>query len=232
MKNIFLLAMAILGCCSCHHVTGSGHVITEKRSTGDFVGISASSGIEVELKNGTTSIEVEADDNIIRLLKTEVKDNILKIYISNHSNVNDAHMKVFVSAAGIRALNASSGSEIHAVDILSGADNISFDASSAGKITADVDAPSVRLESSSAGDIQVKGKTKNLTASCSSSGQIQATGLLSEVTTVEARVGAEAEVHASVSLNADASSGANIGYRGGGNVVVKTSSGGTVNKKD
>ena len=224
--------MAIFAFCSCHHESGSGNIITEKRQTGNFTGISASAGIEVELKEGATAVSVEADDNLMRFVKTTVEGNTLKIYIGENVSLNDTHIKVMVSAKGIKMLEASSAAEINAKDVLTGVDKITIEGSSAGKVEAEVDAPSVNIESNSAADVHVKGKTKTLDASCSSSGKIDANDLLSENTKVEASSGAEADVHSSVSLNADASSGANINYRGGGNVVKNTSSGGSIDKKD
>ena len=65
MKQIafYLLAVIILG--SCDQMSGSGNIVTEKRETGDFKGISAGGAFEVEVKMGpVTEVVVEADDNI------------------------------------------------------------------------------------------------------------------------------------------------------------------------
>ncbi|MEP6676865.1 MAG: head GIN domain-containing protein [Ferruginibacter sp.] len=232
MKKLLTLILAAAVFSSCHHITGSGNIITEKRSTADFHAISVSAGIEVELHNGPTNVVVEADDNVIRYINTTVKGNTLKIYITGHNNFTDAHLKVLVSANGITALDAASAAEIKVKDILSGVDKIDFNVSSAGKINAEVDAPSIAVEGSSAGDIHLKGRTKDLRANSSSAATIQAGDLMTETANVEVSSGAKADVHSSVSLNANASSGGDISYRGGGNAVINSSSGGSVHKRD
>lgn len=232
MKKLLFLVCAAAVFSSCHHLTGSGNIITEKRQTGDFDAISASGGIQVELKNGSTSVQVEADDNILPYLYTRVSGGKLKIYLREHLSISNAHIKVYISASGITSLNASSASEIRGTDVLSGVDKLELDVSSAGRINAEVDAPQVSIESSSAGEINVKGRTKSLKASCSSAGNIHASDLFSETTQVEASSGSQADVRASVSIHGNASSGGDINYWGGGNTVLNTSSGGSVHKRD
>ena len=232
MKNLLIAFASLLFFSACHYRTGSGNIVTEKRSTGSFTGVSAAGGFQVEIKNGPAEeVTVEADDNLIKYIETDVSGGQLRIRLKVH-NVNDAHLKVFITAPEINKLNASAAADIEAKDGLKSSGEINLQASSAAKITTAVDAPSVKADASSAGEISLSGRTKNFTAESSSGSNIKASQLLSENTVATASSGASAHVHASVTLEANASSGGNINYLGGANVKVSQSSGGSVNKED
>jgi hypothetical protein len=233
MKQFLIFVTSILLLTSCHHITGSGNIVSEKRETGNFTAVSSSEDIDVEIKNGpVTEVTVEADDNMIKYIRTRVADGTLKIDLSGNHSFIDVHTKVYITAPLIERINASSSSDVVVKDVLKSTGRISFNASSSADITADVDAPEIDSHASSSGSVKLSGRTRSHTAEASSAGDIRAYELLSENTKVSASSGANAMVHASVSLNASASSGADISYRGAAAIQKNTSSGGSVERKD
>lgn len=218
---------------SCDSESGSGHVITQKRSVGGFTKLSVSSGIDVELRRGPASVSVEADDNLMDLIETTVENGTLKVGIKDHTNLNDVHIKVFVTANDINSIKASSAASVEVKDQLTSQDKIVLDASSASDITVSVEAPEVSIEASSASEIKVSGRTRSVNANSSSASTIKAFELLSENTIAEASSGSSIDVFASVSLEANASSGSDIDYKGAAAMVKKQeSSGGSVSEEN
>jgi len=233
MKQFLFLSIISIVLSSCHYISGSGNIITETRTTGDFKRISASSGFDVEVKSGpATEVIVEADDNVMKYIETSVSGDVLKIGLKDHVSLSNAHQKVYITAPQINGIKASSGADVTVKDLLKNTGKLSFNASSAGTITTDLDAPDVEATASSGASIRLSGKTRTFHGSASSGADLIAGELLSENTVVNASSGANAKVHASVSLDATASSGADIGYYGGANVHKTASSGGSVDKKD
>jgi Putative auto-transporter adhesin, head GIN domain len=233
MKQLLLLCTAFIILNSCNYTTGSGNIITEKRQVGNFTGITASQSIDVEVTIGTvTEVKVEADDNIIKHVITDVSGDVLKIRIEDMVSLNNTNIKVFVTTPGLKSIGASSSANVKVLGVIKSDGKVSFDASSSGDIEAEVDAPEVDAEVSSSGSVTLNGRTKNFKADASSSGDIKSAGLLTENTTATANSSGSADVHASVSLNADASSGGDITYRGAATVKKDESSGGSVDKKD
>jgi hypothetical protein len=233
MKNIVFVLAATLLLISCDYTTGSGNVISEKRNVGSFSGISVSNAIDVEVKIGTTaSVEVEADDNIIEHIVTNVSGGVLKIGIENLHSIRNTHIKVYITNPVLKSVNANSSAEVKVLDVIKDDGKLSFHASSSADIEAEVDAPEVEAEASSSGSVSLSGQTKNYKAEVSSSGDIKSAGLLSENTDVSANSSGSAEVHASITLNADASSSGSIDYHGAATVKQKVSSSGSVEKKD
>jgi hypothetical protein len=234
MKRVALFcSVIVLLFSSCSYTTGSGKIISEKRTVGQFTALSASDGFEVEVKIGPVQeVTVEADDNLMKYVRIEVSGNTLKIRTENLNNISNAHLKVYITTPELKDITASSGADVKILDLLKGAGTLSFDASSGASIEAEVDAPEIKAGSSSDGTVRLSGKTKNYKAEASSGGSIKTSELLAENTEVSVSSGAKADVYASVSLDAEASSGGNVDYRGAASVKQNASSGGGVHKKD
>ena len=233
MKQIVFACFALLVITSCNRMRGSGNIVKEKRQTGNFKGISAGGAFTVEVRNGpNTEVVVEADDNILRMIETEVDDNVLHIDTKDGANLDDVHLVVYVTAPEINSINSSGAATIKAIDQLKSDRKISLDASGAAHLTASVDAPEIRAEVSGAGNMEVSGKTRDYNAEVDGSGHLHSGDLKSENTIVDVSGAGNAWVHASISLKADASGAGNVHYKGGANVTVNTSGAGNVRKED
>ena len=59
---------------------GSGKIVTEKRSLSGFKGVDVGGVFQVEITAGKEfAVEVETDDNLLPLIKTEVNNGVLEI---------------------------------------------------------------------------------------------------------------------------------------------------------
>lgn len=238
MKIIHLLSFVIITFLfsyvmpACTYKKGNGDITTETRKTGSFNGISVSGDFDVEIKTGDREeVTIEADDNLIHNIETEVVQGTLRIRSKDH-NLRNAHFKAFITAKKIDNISASASANIEVKDIILSNNSVQLKASSAGEITARVNAPEVNTEGSSGSTVTLSGKTRNFKGTTSSGSEINAMDLLSENSIVSSSSGAKIKVHSSISLDATASSGASITYRGGGNVKESVSSGGKVEKLD
>ena len=210
-------------------VKGNGNVISENRKVdSDFDAIKVSQGIELILtQSNNFSLTVEADENIMDLLKTTVKGNTL--HVSFEKNVYRAtSRKVYLSTETISSLATSSGANIISENTIK-SENIDLDASSGSFINIKTRANFVQCETSSGATMKVVGTTKSSKFSASSGSTIHADKLESENTTAKVSSGANIDVYASESLTAKASSGGDIDYAGNPKAIDKdTSSGGSV----
>jgi hypothetical protein len=234
MRQIsFLFAYICLLFCSCNYETGSGNIITEKRSVASFSGISVGGSFEVEVKSGASqSVEVEADDNVIKYIETNVSGDVLKIRLSGMHGLSNVHLKVLITTPGLESIKASASADVKVLDVLKGDGKISFEATSSAEIEAEVEVPEVSANATCSATLTLSGKTKNYKAKVNSSADIKSFELLSENTEAEASSSGTAEVHASVHLKAHASSSGSVDYRGGASVEKSESSSGSVEKKD
>ena len=210
-------------------IKGNEYVITEERSLNDdFNAIKVSQGITLFLtQDNEESLTVEADENIMEILITEVTDDVLKIYFKE--NVYRAKARnVYLSTNNIESIKASSGAEVRSENTLN-TSSLSLKSSSGSSMRLLVNANEVQCSSSSGADIRIKGETSTLSTNASSGSHIDADELISANTTARASSGANINVYASDNLNASASSGGNIDYKGSPKTIDKdTSSGGSV----
>ncbi len=208
---------------------GNGEVVEESRKISeDFTTVYASEGLDVFVSQGSDfEIVVEADENIIDLIGTDIEDGKLKIHAIE--NIGRATKNVYVTLPEVEALKSSSGADLVAQTIIRG-DKITLDASSGSDIEAEVIAKLIEADASSGADIKVSGKTDSFYADASSGADIKAQKLKAEKCNADASSGAGISVNVSETLTADASSGADISYTGDAAVTKKKSVSGSVRK--
>lgn len=230
MKRILLLFISAAALAACHIKSGSGNIITEKRNTGSFDGINVGGGFEVEVSQGNNrEVTVEADDNLIKYVITDVENGKLKIRLDD-INARHAHLKVYVTSPEISFIKASAGAEVKTRDVIRSGNSIQLNASSGSQVNAAVDAPNIDADASSGSEVNLSGKTRTVSLDASSGSQINADELQSETAQAHASSGASASIHASVKLDAKASSGGHVSYKGGAVVNKVESSGGEVSR--
>ena len=208
---------------------GNGVVVDEPRNvTDEFTAVYASEGIDVFVtQDDEFSITVEADENVIDLIGTDIRDGRLKVHAIE--NIGRATKNVFVTLPNITALETSSGADLVTKNVIK-ADRIELEASSGSDLHVELTANEVIAETSSGADIRVSGSTEVLYADASSGSDIRARDLLAKRCNADASSGADISVNVSESLVADASSGADINYTGEANVQKKKSVSGSVSK--
>lgn len=234
MRQIAFFSLVLFSFASCRHETGSGNIIKETRSVKNFTGLSAGSGFEVEVKIGSpASVEIEADDNLMKFIQVKVTDNKLRIDTKNNLSISNGHFKAFVTVPSLDNIESSGAADINVLDEIKSSGKVTLHASGAAKITAKIDAPKVDAESSGAANIQVSGRTKDIYADASGGAVIEAEELLSENADAEASGAGNVHVFASVKVKAKASGAGNVYYKGGAsNVQADESGAGNVKKED
>ncbi len=215
MVRLLIFSLAAIIFCSCQSITGSGNIITETRKLNKFEGVKSSGSIDVEVINHENqSVKVEADDNILPLLITEVEDGVLNIYFKNNLSFRKINAKVYVSAPLLHRIIVSGSGSIVSKDTLKDVEQIELTVSGSGDISAFVDAPTIITNNSGSGTIDLQGRTKVYDCSISGSGDINCKKLLSENTMVNIRGSGTAHVYASVKLIAKISGSGDIYFSG------------------
>lgn len=187
----------------------------EKREVADFKGIDVSAGIQVVLTHGEEAVVVTADNQeSIDKIITTVENGILKIGIDSDWRIwkmaDTWGAKVYVSYQTLESLKASSGASIRGS--IGETDNMEIILSSGSVVEVDGVANHLRAEASSGALLKSYNlRVKDLKAGANSGGGVQVT--------------------ASNEVNADASSGGFIRYKGDASIkTINVSSGGSVKK--
>jgi len=228
-KYLVVLLISIL-CLSCNlnlkfsGVKGNGNVVTESRmSDVNFDKINASEGLDVYLtKSTSTAVKVQADENLQKLIVTEIKNGVLHIYTKESVGKVSAK-KVLVNFTNLNEISSSSGAEIHTTNFIL-SDNIVVKASSGSHQKLAIKASIIDCKTSSGANIELDGRTKNISAIASSGSHINAHNLIAESCTTKSSSGANIDVNCKSAIDAKASSGSSISYSGNPASVSKSKS--------
>jgi hypothetical protein len=202
-------ALAALG--ACYSSYGQGSTDTQNRNLTGFDSIEASSGVNVELRQGPFAIKVEAPDDDMDAIKTELHGSTLKIYrdgMNSWFNWSSGRRLVTVTAPTYVSVRASSGADVEGA-------NLTLDA--------------ISLDAGSGGDIEFSGACKLVKAEADSGGDVNAEDLKCENGEADASSGGDVDVFVTGTAKGEASSGGDVHFHGNPTSFTKDeSSGGDV----
>ncbi|WP_430412575.1 head GIN domain-containing protein [Kordia sp.] len=211
---------------------GNGNVVSEERDADEmFTKVKASEGLDVYItQSNTQAIKVEADENIISLIATDINNGVLTIHAKE--NIGRAKSKkVYVTLPEIDKIVSTSGADVYSTDVLV-VKNLEVKSTSGADVKIEVKAVTVSCAASSGADIKISGTADSLRADASSGSDIQAKDLEVKTCDASASSGADVTVNTAEKLIANSSSGGDIHYYGNPESVSKNKSvSGGVHKK-
>ena len=213
------------------HIRGNGKVVKQERNISGFEEVSVSTGIGAVINQDSfEKVVVEADENILKILKTEVHGGKLEIFLEE-GVLHAKQMKVYVTVKQLRMVEAGSGADVKSLGKIS-AEKLKLSSSSGSGVKMEVDCNQLNAESSSGSDMTISGIAKSLKASSSSGSGLDASMLTAENGNLSASSGAHLEAQVTGEVKADASSGAGIKILGNpATRDTNSSSGGSVRFK-
>jgi hypothetical protein len=212
---LVIFAALVAAFSACHigrGVKGSGNLKTEKRDLPAFKSIDTTGAYEVEVMcQKPASFEIEADDNILPLIKTDVRDGVL--YVTSEKSYNPSRaVTLRISLAELTAISSRGAGDVTIQDAKS---------------------DDLKIESMGAASIKAAGKVKSATISSSGAGDIDTNRLQAEKARVTVAGAASVSVYASEQLDVSVSGVGSVTYSGNPKTVNKSVSGiGSVNKKE
>lgn len=236
MKKFFFILLSVLSL-----QTFGQKIINDPNAklrsiSSDFTAVSLATGIELFLTQANNvSLAVSANDEKYEsFIKTEVDNGVLHIYYENKNSTNrwekGRKIKAYLSAKTISKLTGSSGARIELVNVFS-VSKLNLRMSSGSQFEGEVKVTDLSVDQSSGSEIKVSGVASNLEVDASSGAAFKGYGLSTENCTASASTGADIKITINKELNASASSGGNIVYKGNAATKdVTKSSGGSVRR--
>jgi len=221
---------------SCHlswpgsGIAGSGPMTTETRSASDFHAIDLSLAGDVEFSVGDHyAVEVEAQQSLLPVLKTEVSNGTLKIYFAEDVRSSEG-VKVRVTAPYFDGLGVAGSGTIRAMTAVK-ADKISMGVSGSGDVVitqgsfGDID-----CDISGSGGIELGGTASSLKAEVAGSGDINSRELTTN--TLDADIAGSGTITCNVTqtLKADIAGSGEVRYLGQPTVDADVSGSGKVRR--
>jgi hypothetical protein len=185
-------------------IEGSGVSATEVREVSGFKGVDVGGVFQVEITAGKDyAVEVEADDNLLPNIKTEIEGGVLKISTEGRLK-SSSPMRIRISAPDIESIEASGACKIAAAEIKNA---------------------ELRIDTSGASKVKLTGETAKLAIDVSGASNIDASSLKTIDADVDASGASSVDVLVSGKLMSEASGASRISYSGNPSSVEKNTSG-------
>jgi hypothetical protein len=161
-------------------VPGQGSLVTEDRTKGDFTRISVGAALKVIAKQAAeTKVTLEAQENLLPLIKTEVVDGQLVVNVPPPGITTSQPITLTISAPRIESLALSAASTGY---LETAADALKLDAAGGSTLTAIGSAKDLTLQTSAGSHAELgdlKARDAKVTLTDSSSAKVNATASVS-----------------------------------------------------
>jgi hypothetical protein len=211
--SAFLITLLILTGCNVIGEIGSGNVIRQERKVSSFNGIEVSGAFNVMLIQGTTnSVIVEADDNLMDIIRTEVKGSTL--VIDNKSPIaHSKSLKVFITFTDLKSMDLSGAVNFESQGKLTMPELIiSSSGATDGKL--EIDVQHLGIDCSGGSKLKLSGSAKDVGVDISGAVDLFAYDLLAENYKLGISGAGKAEINVSKNLKLDISGAATVHYKG------------------
>jgi len=200
------------GCNFVAGVSGSGKVVTENRNVSGFdsIAFSGSGKLEVD-QNGTESLSISADDNLLPLLTSEVVGTRLVLKVRPDSRVRPSQRIVY--KIGANKLN-----EVAC-------------AGNTSAVLRNIHTDNLKLEIAGSGDISADGTSDQQSVSIAGSGKYNGAGLKSKSASINISGAGDAVMAASETLNVNVAGSGSIKYIGEPKITQNIMGSGTIEQQ-
>ena len=210
--SLLVLNSCAAGCAD--RVRGSGVVKAEPREVAGFseVRVEGSGDVTIAVDPaGVESLLVEAEDNLLPLLKSEVRDGVLVLGVERDANISATRpIRYRLTAKELNGAAVVGSGSVRA----SGINARDFDAAISGS-----------------GDMDLSGTADNIELTISGSGSYEAAHLRSKTARVKISGSGDATVNASEQLDAQISGSGSVRYSGDPKVEKHIAGSGSVARK-
>lgn len=195
-------------------VRGSGDIETEERDVSGFHKVYLEGiGNLIITQGDEESLVIEADDNIISLIRTDVFRHRLTIGFKRGYNfIPISKIKYHLTVIDLDEISLSGAGDVDCDDFST--DELEFDISGVGDIDFNINAKRVETTSSGAGDITLSGKVDSQEIDISGVGRYSARELESRECSISLSGAGSATVNVSEELDVSISGVGNVYYVG------------------
>jgi hypothetical protein len=211
------IAMVLLaGCvvlvagCWLPGIRGNGHIKTEEQQVGSFTTVDAGGSFEIKWENGTPSIRVTTDENLLPYIENNVSGDTLHLRIREH--VWPTHgIKVVISSPR-RAGAKIRGAVKLTVNQLSGS--------------------TFAVESTGASEVSLSGNIDRLLADMTGASELAARGLQTKTAEISTTGAGDADIAVSQTLKVVITGAGKVTYSGNPTIEKNITGAGSVHRRD
>ena len=192
-------------------VHGSGHPVTQSRPATGFNAIHmAGAGIVLIDRTGTESLTITADDNLLPVLASEVKDGVLNLGVAKGKSFQGNAPVYHITVAALRDVEGAGSANVTATNL---------------------NGDSLTVKIAGSGDAKLAGQANSLAVTVAGSGAVDASMLKAKSATVTIAGSGDVTVNASDTLDARIAGSGGVRYLGSPKVTKRVVGSGSVESK-
>lgn len=234
LMSVFMLLTLVLSACTIDMVSGSGRLTTDTRNVSGFDSVLFSAIGDVTIIQGDTEgLTIEAEDNIMPKIITEVRGT--QLYIGfDRQNWQDIvrptkGMKFTLTVKNLNSLEMSGVGSLTAASLE--ADNLMVKVGGAGSIKiTNFSGSSLSAIMSGAGSVEFAGKVNSLDATMSGVGNFACGDLQTQTAKVNLTGAGGATIWASSSLDVSITGAGSVSYYGKPKITKNVTGVGVLNE--
>jgi hypothetical protein len=240
MKKIALVVLMGLGLASTYAQNEKNIVVdanAEVRTITSFSSIEVSGSIDLYISQGTEeAVAISASsDEIKQRIKTEVKGGTLQIYFDgkglNWKIWGNHKMKAYVTFKNLTRLEASGACNVRATETIK-QNELKLELSGASDFTGDLSLNKLHIEASGASNAKISGSAGDTRINATGACNIKAYDLKTDMCRTDATGASNIRISVEKELNAQASGGSTIFFKGNGLIRdISTSGGASVKRR-
>jgi hypothetical protein len=219
------LLIAVSGCLDFRGcINGSGNLKDEKRDLARFDGIELSGSAILHLTQGSPqSVRLEAEDNILDAISTEVSNGVLHIGTKRCIR-NTRPIKVYATAEKIESIAVSGSGSIIGTNTIT-SDDLRLEISGSGASDLDLRCRTLQMDISGSGRARLSGRVVEQSAQISGSGSILGYNLSTDRSDLTLSGSGTAQVNVSKELSVDISGSGMVYYIGSPGTIKESITG-------
>lgn len=194
-------------------VKGDGNVVKQERSVSPFTGIEVGGAFKVFLTQGDKeSLIVEADENLLDIIETEVHGNTLKIRTTK--DIRDSKvMNLYITFSDLKSLEISGACHLTGENKFKLGD-LEMDCSGASDIMLKLTAANVNLDCSGASQMELYGMAESMDIDISGASHFDASDFEVKLCNADVSGASHGKVFVTDELSADVSGAGSLKYKG------------------
>lgn len=232
--TILLSAIMVLSFSSCHDnwgIKGEGPVTEEMRALPEFHSVNVSVPADVSLSQGRQKeVALEAQENILQILKTEVNNGVLEISFGENVGRHE-DIKISLTIPEYRQVVLSGSGSVKTENRLRG-DELDLHISGSGNMDIQAKYERVKTNIAGSGDINLSGRGQFLEVNIAGSGNVRALDFETEESEVKVTGSGDGETEVKDRLEVSIMGSGDVKYRGRPVIESKTSGSGSVSSVD
>ena len=228
----FLLVAGTSLMAGCDHVItgekGNGKVIKQNREVNGFSSLEVGGAFTVYLSQGDKeSLVVEADENLMELIVTEVHGDRLEIHTRGKGIRDYTKMNIYLTFKSLEMIDISGAVNVFGEGVLR-FDELDFEGSGASELDMEMEVAMLEADFSGASDISLRGKAGSARFDCSGASSIDAIDFVAENCEMDVSGASDVKIHVTDYLSVDVSGAATVKYKGSPKVESDISGAGSL----